>query len=78
MLSKGLVQIYTGEGKGKTTAALGLALRAAGARQSGAFFSVLKAGSHRDRRAKDPDGRKAVDTSDDPRPALGYGQIVRR
>jgi len=30
-LTKGYIQVYTGDGKGKTTAAIGLAIRAAGA-----------------------------------------------
>ena len=31
MWKKGYIQVYTGNGKGKTTAAIGLAIRAAGA-----------------------------------------------
>ena len=42
MLKKGLVQIYTGEGKGKTTAAIGLAVRAAGAGNKILFCQFLK------------------------------------
>ena len=38
----GLIQVYTGEGKGKTTAALGLAVRAAGYGMKIAFIQFLK------------------------------------
>jgi len=39
---KGLIQVYTGDGKGKTTAALGLAMRAAGQGMRVGFIQFLK------------------------------------
>jgi cob(I)alamin adenosyltransferase len=42
MLKKGLIQIYTGTGKGKTSAAIGLAVRAAGHGNSVLIYQFLK------------------------------------
>jgi cob(I)alamin adenosyltransferase len=42
LMGKGKIQVYTGDGKGKTTAALGLALRASGWGMRIAFFQFLK------------------------------------
>jgi cob(I)alamin adenosyltransferase len=43
---KGYVQVYTGDGKGKTTAALGLALRAAGAGLKVYIAQFIKMGDY--------------------------------
>lgn len=43
---KGYIQVYTGDGKGKTTAALGLSLRAAGAGLNVYIAQFLKSGNY--------------------------------
>ena len=45
-MEKGYIQIYTGNGKGKTTASMGLALRAAGAGLKVFIVQFLKKGDY--------------------------------
>lgn len=50
---KGYIQVYTGDGKGKTTAALGLCLRSAGARLKVYIGQFLKKGRYSEHKALD-------------------------
>ena len=43
-MEQGYVQVYTGDGKGKTTAAVGLAMRAAAANLRVCFCQFMKCG----------------------------------
>ena len=45
-MEKGLIQVYTGNGKGKTTAALGLALRAVGHGMKVLMIQFMKGDQH--------------------------------
>ncbi|MCX8093237.1 MAG: cob(I)yrinic acid a,c-diamide adenosyltransferase [Candidatus Goldbacteria bacterium] len=45
-MNTGLIQVYTGDGKGKTTAAIGAAIRAAGCGKKVIFFQFLKFGNY--------------------------------
>jgi cob(I)alamin adenosyltransferase len=50
-LTRGFIHIYTGNGKGKTTAAMGLALRAAGAGYPVCFIQFMKPGKYSEHRS---------------------------
>lgn len=43
-IERGLIQVYTGDGKGKTTASVGLAVRAVGSGMRVAFIQFVKGG----------------------------------
>lgn len=45
-MNNGLLIVFTGNGKGKTTAALGMAMRAAGHNQKVCFIQFIKGGWH--------------------------------
>src|SRR5512147_2335113 len=52
-MRRGYIQVYTGNGKGKTTAALGLAVRAAGAGLKVFIAQFIKKGKYSEHKALD-------------------------
>jgi len=84
MIEKGLIQIYTGTGKGKTSAALGVALRATGHGNSVLLYQFLKSPTLQtgERTAlKDANLNitvKALDTEWDMRKSLKDPQVLKK
>lgn len=75
---KGLIHIYTGKGKGKTTAALGLALRAIGWGRKVCIFQFMKKGINGEYKASSLLGRHLkVVTFDQTHPAF-YHKSLRK
>jgi cob(I)alamin adenosyltransferase len=68
---KGYVQVYTGGGKGKTTAALGLTLRAAGAGLKVHICQFMKSGDYSEIKALKKLGDRVTVAQ------FGTGQFVR-
>ena len=54
MMGTGRIHMYYGDGKGKTTAAVGQAVRAAGAGPQLLFFQLLKDNSPNERKILEP------------------------
>jgi cob(I)alamin adenosyltransferase len=66
-LSKGYIQVYTGDGKGKTTAALGLALRASGHRMRTYIGQFMKGQQYGELDALRGDPLVTIEQYGDPR-----------
>ena len=62
-MKEGKIHIYCGDGKGKTTAAVGLAVRASGCGFRVVFVQFLKGGATGELAARVLGGEKAEDTA---------------
>jgi len=52
-MTKGYIHVYTGDGKGKTTAAVGLAIRAVGAGKKVCILQFMKSFAYSEQKIKE-------------------------
>lgn len=79
MRKKGFIHIYTGKGKGKTTAALGLALRAIGWGMKVCIFQFMKKGVNGESKASHLfNGRLKVVTFDQTHPMFCHKSLRKK